>query len=146
MRRIHVAYHRASKSTIKKMPSSSKTEPPKKCPGCGQSIWLKWDNVPTSPWQRYNTHVQSNHSDFEKWSRRSGFTYFLAVVPFFAFALSATMATSSSEASFLAIMMFPSMFAVIFIVWFYHRRLKNGFRHEWQNHIGIAGPNQVGSN
>ena len=124
------------RQTAEKMPSSAKQSPPKTCPVCGQSIWKKWDNLPTSPWQRYISHIQSSHPDFAKWSRRSGLTYFLALIPFFAFAISSTMATSASEASILAILMFPAGFAVIPIVWMYHHRIKTGFRRSWTQQHG----------
>ena len=122
----------------KKMPTSGKSLPPRKCPVCGQEVWSSKWSLPPNVWQQYKTHLQANHPAYDKWSRNSGFTYLLALVPFFGFALLAAMATSASQASFYAILMIPSSFTVIAMIWVYHRGVKNRFHQAWAQNHGIG--------
>jgi len=72
--------------------------------------------MPPRVWDKYKTHLMANHPVYEKWNRKSGLAYLFPLIVFFGFAIAATMQSSASLASTLAILMFPAAFAAILIV------------------------------
>src|SRR5215471_5360192 len=111
--------------------ASAKRSPPKKCPVCRVSIWDKWDNVPISPWQRYTSHIAADHPAFYKWNGRMAAMYWIAIVPFLELFILATMSSSASTSSLLAIAAFPTLMITLAIVWVFHRNGTARFRRSW---------------
>jgi len=87
--------------------------------------------MPPQVWYKYKTHLLANHPAYEKWNRKSGLAYLFPLIVFFGFAIAATMQSSASLASTLAILMFPAAFAAILIVWMLHRNTTFKFHQAW---------------
>jgi hypothetical protein len=111
--------------------------PPKKCPVCGAKIWGREDKMSVhQAWGIYNSHVHTNHPQYERWNKRISLNYLITVILAVAIPAVVFQIISIDVATLLTVLFWVLALAVGAAIFVVQRKGRERFRDLWNEEHG----------